>query len=452
MIKLVTRLCLLATAALLTISCQKEVNTTVVVNGVVEQPASDSVFLLYNGERKGFALDNGQFKDTLKLDAPVYADFISGRQKAHVFLQPGDSLFISTDMMQFDEALIFAGTSGPENNYLAQKSLKEIGFEKDPESFYSADPVSFKAQAVEFRDQLLDELKESKTSAVFKEMEKKNIMFSYYTSLLQYPMAYEFFTKEKIDMPAEFEKEMSEAGKITESDFLAIPNYRQYVLVRTQSRMENAKTAEEAGDIIKEFDSPIIRDRMMKNLILYRIASASPDSEYYYNLIMDEGSDEELKEEAKATYEKVQNLLAGNPSPKFVYDDPEGHSVALDDLQGNLVYIDVWATWCVPCLNEIPSMKELQEDYKDQNVKFVAISVDVLRDYDKWKGMIQEKDLKGIHLFSDQNWKSDFVQAYGINAIPRFLLIDQNGNIISADAPRPSNPAIRELLDKNLKG
>lgn len=452
MMKLVTRLSLLAIAGLMVISCQKETDTTVVFNGFVENPVSDSVFLHYNGEKKGFALDFGQFKDTLQLESPVYADFISGRQKAHIFLQPGDSLFVSADMMQFDESLLFTGTSGAENTYLAQKSLKEIGFQEDPEGFYSSDPASFKEKAENFRDGLLADLNESKTSAVFKEMEKKNILFSYYTTLLQYPMAYEFFTKEKIDMPADFEKEMSEAGKISESDFLAIPNYRQYVFVRTQSRMENAKSAEEAGDIIKEFDSPIIRDRLMKNLILYRIASASPDSEYYYNLIMEQGSDEELKEEAKETYEKVQNLLAGNPSPKFVYDDAEGHSVALDDLQGNLVYIDVWATWCVPCLNEIPAMKELQNDYEGQNVKFVAISVDVLKDYDKWKNMLKEKDLKGIHLFADQNWKSEFVQAYGINAIPRFLLIDADGNIISADAPRPSNPAIRELLDKHLKG
>ncbi len=64
--------------------------------------------------------------------------------------------------------------------------------------------------------------------------------------------------------------------------------------------------------------------------------------------------------------------------------------------------------------------------------------------------MVADKQLKGVQLFADADWKSEFVKAYGIDAIPRFLLIDKNGNILSADAPRPSDKSIREIFDKNI--
>ena len=63
-----------------------------------------------------------------------------------------------------------------------------------------------------------------------------------------------------------------------------------------------------------------------------------------------------------------------------------------------------------------------------------------------WKKMIVDKELGGIQLFADKAWESDFIKNYKINGIPRFILIDPEGNIVSADAPRPSNPKLVEML------
>ena len=61
--------------------------------------------------------------------------------------------------------------------------------------------------------------------------------------------------------------------------------------------------------------------------------------------------------------------------------------------------------------------------------------------------MVSDKDLGGIQLMADNDWKSKFIMEYGIKGIPRFILIDTNGNIINSDAPRPSNSELREVLD-----
>lgn len=161
------------------------------------------------------------------------------------------------------------------------------------------------------------------------------------------------------------------------------------------------------------------------------------------------------KKQSEARVAKFAKFT-GKPSPKFEkFENHKGGSTSLADLKGKYVYIDVWATWCGPCLREIPSLKEVENAYHDKNIEFVSISVDDGRGFrgdaaaakEGWKKMVTEKELGGIQLLSDKGWKSDFVQGFEINGIPRFILIDPSGNVVNADAPRPSSPKLRTLFD-----
>lgn len=140
-------------------------------------------------------------------------------------------------------------------------------------------------------------------------------------------------------------------------------------------------------------------------------------------------------------------LKIGTPSPKFNYPDTNGKNISLDDLKGNYVYVDVWATWCGPCKREIPYLKELDAAYENKNISFVSLSIDKMEHKDKWLKMVEEENLQGIQIMADKEWNSDFVTAYNITGIPRFILIDQEGNILDADAPRPSDPKLKEVLN-----
>ena len=140
--------------------------------------------------------------------------------------------------------------------------------------------------------------------------------------------------------------------------------------------------------------------------------------------------------------------LKGTPSPKFInYENHKGGTTSLDDLKGKYVYIDVWATWCGPCKREIPFLKEIEKEFHGKNIAFVSISIDKKEVYDTWKTMVSEKELGGIQLLADNNWSSQFVRDYNIEGIPRFILIDDKGNILDANAPRPSNPQLKDLLN-----
>jgi thiol-disulfide isomerase/thioredoxin len=144
------------------------------------------------------------------------------------------------------------------------------------------------------------------------------------------------------------------------------------------------------------------------------------------------------------------NKMNNSPSPSFDYDNYKGGKTKLEDFKGKYVYIDVWATWCGPCRAEIPFLKKVEEKYHDKNIAFVSISIDKLKDLEKWKTMVKDKELGGVQVFADNDWNSQFVKDYKITGIPRFILIDPKGNILKADAERPSSPKLEVELDSLL--
>lgn len=147
----------------------------------------------------------------------------------------------------------------------------------------------------------------------------------------------------------------------------------------------------------------------------------------------------------------------GAPSPIFAnYENFSGGNMSLSDLKGKYVYMDIWATWCGPCIKEIPSLKKVEKQFEGKNIEFISISVDDGRGYkgdasaayEGWKNMIAKKELGGMQLLADNGFKSQFIRDYKISGIPRFILIDPEGNIVNADAPRPSNPQLVAIFNQ----
>jgi len=182
-------------------------------------------------------------------------------------------------------------------------------------------------------------------------------------------------------------------------------------------------------------DSKTTLDTMLTNNAKKGIANSIKSNKGYLgNLIM-------LKE----------NLPKGAVSPTFEgYENHAGGTTSLADLKGKYVYIDVWATWCGPCKAEIPFLKEVEKDYHDKNIAFVSISIDREKDHQKWIDMVNDKQLSGVQLFADSDWTSKFVEDYYIKGIPRFIMVDPDGNVITPDAPRPSSPKLRTMLDEMI--
>lgn len=154
------------------------------------------------------------------------------------------------------------------------------------------------------------------------------------------------------------------------------------------------------------------------------------------------------------TDEEIAELI--EYAPEFKLESIDGGQVALTDLKGKYVYIDIWATWCGPCLRQIPAMKELEEKYRDKDLEIMSVSVDSEKDKDKWRKMIEVREMKGIQLFAGRT--SSFHQDYKIRTIPKFVLVGRNGEIIDENPPRPMdhrtgqlNQELVEIFDRLLE-
>ncbi|MCU7548819.1 TlpA family protein disulfide reductase [Chitinophagaceae bacterium LB-8] len=161
---------------------------------------------------------------------------------------------------------------------------------------------------------------------------------------------------------------------------------------------------------------------------------------------------------AKQTYQSVLSQFIGDTayigksSYNFSLPDTNGKMVSMKDFKGKVVFIDVWATWCGPCKAQIPFLKEIEEEYKDnKDIVFVAISLDREKDKQKWLNFIQKENLHGLHLLDDAG--KAFAMKYEIRAIPRFLLIDKKGKWIEVRCPLPEDKAnLKKYIEDALKG
>lgn len=156
----------------------------------------------------------------------------------------------------------------------------------------------------------------------------------------------------------------------------------------------------------------------------------------------------------EAQFNEWVALSPGNRAPVFSGTTSEGKNLTLTDLRGKVVYVDVWATWCAPCIEEIPYAKKLQKEFEaNDNVEFLYVSID--RDKEAWKKFIlKDKSWKGLHINQLQEQTNLFWKAYKMSGVPTYILIDQAGNIVDAKATRPSDGKvkgqIKGLLNKKI--
>ena len=138
--------------------------------------------------------------------------------------------------------------------------------------------------------------------------------------------------------------------------------------------------------------------------------------------------------------ERRAKLMEGRPAIDLDLVTSEGKKGKLSDYKGKPMYVDFWATWCGPCMGEMPYFNELSRKYP--NVQFIGISVD--ESEKAWKNFIGQGSHGAVNELNCQDSRTK--SGWDITGIPRFLLIDEHFNIISADAPRPSQKEIIEPI------
>ncbi|MEM9673233.1 MAG: TlpA disulfide reductase family protein [Bacteroidota bacterium] len=126
------------------------------------------------------------------------------------------------------------------------------------------------------------------------------------------------------------------------------------------------------------------------------------------------------------------------------------------EFKGNVVYVDIWATWCKPCIEEFVHYPEVEGLVKNQPIKLLFLSIDRSKHEKKWRKRIEKYQLEGYHLIANRALQKDLWQHIHQQdtrvPIPRYLIIDQQGKIMDKDAPKPSErEALKAAFDRLIQ-
>ncbi len=175
-------------------------------------------------------------------------------------------------------------------------------------------------------------------------------------------------------------------------------------------------------------------------------------SSFDYQNHFDEGLEELRSLTAKysldgkyvADFEAKRSTIKGTPFPAAVkLFDRDGKEASFTQFKGKVVYVDLWASWCVPCIREVPHLKQLEKDFEGKNIAFVSISIDT--NVDAWKRKAEQLDLHGNQFINSDN---SLGKALNVNGIPRFLIYGADGNLVDGNAPRPSDTRTKPMLER----
>jgi thiol-disulfide isomerase/thioredoxin len=413
-------------------------------------------------EKQESRVREGHFEIKIStINHPKYYALNYKNNNCLLFVVPGQVIDLEVDMADWEHSLKFKGKNANDQRFMNLKSTPRfLTKEKSKQYGDFAKNNSFE----KFDDFLKEALKKVKDSIkampefkicspVFKSfVEKNDLELAYIGFKFNYP----YYAKMRQD--SFFAKNQAFVNTYTdewlESNYKGMPKLYQTIFTIKQlendmamylngsSEDENElayyqKLFKHVQSIQNKALSMTLQEYVIGQWILYYGNPTKMNAEIV-------GFIDALGKNPKANGIKKKLLFwsqydAGKQAPIFEFADVNGKIHQSTEFIGKVVYLDVWASWCGPCMREMPFSDELKKEYKDNDqIVFLYISIDEKKDawMEAAKRLGLNENYSGIAY--PGGFRSEFAKKYSVNSIPHYVLIDKKGNLVSHKAERPS--------------
>ena len=169
-------------------------------------------------------------------------------------------------------------------------------------------------------------------------------------------------------------------------------------------------------------------------------------------LIEENVADSEQKEKVMALYDMYATIMPGVQAPNVTFKDADGKRYTIGDFKDKVIVMDIWATWCSSCLKNMPKFMELIKEFENRDdVVFFTVSTDSDDLKERWLAAIEKHNIGSmLNLTPDRSATEQFEEKYFVSAVPRYIVIDKQGNIVSTFAPKPGEE-LKNIIIEALK-
>lgn len=221
-------------------------------------------------------------------------------------------------------------------------------------------------------------------------------------------------------------------------------------LIKSEDGLKEA--IDSINNNFKSLSKDFLLSKLLYNAIYKRVSLSKKILQYYYRYcedaeyksIVKKIYSERINYATKSKRKKDNRLIALSNSKIYTLEE------IIQRQKGKLVLLDLWASWCAPCLEQMPIMKKLHQQFANDKISFIYLSMD--REILQWKHKSGDICIDPSYSFLFENFeKQSFLKIHNIEEIPRYILLYQNGKIINADTPGPDDPALKNLIEQHLQ-
>lgn len=444
--------------------CKKHINNEITVIGHLKSTDVKEISLQSDALTFKAPVDsNGTFILKFVCTRPR-AYQLNFNDKLNLFLIPGDSVIINKDG---DDYQFSGGQSAALSSYYLKwdKYWNELTDKIDGKKFYSMEPDDFTKTIYKYIDALkapLDELSKKvlNINPEFMLLENERVKYRMIVFLQAYGYEmHKYHTGKDPVLKESFHSYLKDVN-LNDSALLQLEEYKrfltEYIYYKSRKSFQSdtdmpkdkyALTNIMLNSVSHELMNQRVIDYVIHNLIFDQTKLLQVDDKNLA-IFKEQCKNKEFINDVESLYKELQTVMPGKPAPDFELYDSKDKKYTLADFKGKYLLIDVWGAFCGPCKKEAPYLNQIELDYKGKNIEFIGTCFENNKEI--WLKRIKEYKLGGTQLTAKGGWDSQFKKDYHIPWVPTYVLIDKEGKIIDARAPKPSEN-LRDLLDKICK-